>query len=199
MNDHDYQPDAELDALLDEALSPDRVPGGLPADLEARILAALPLHTLKAREQMQPAVADRPAVVGRIGFFSSATVRRFAAALLVVMGIGATIIGMNALQNASLEADKIKLAAEEAARQLAMARLTSDIEQASVTPGAARDLHNITFATAAMTDSSLDRSIDTLKRQTDRAALTAAVDGWSSIAQSLEAELDALEADGYQG
>lgn len=203
MNDHDFQPDAELDALLDEALSPDRVDGGVPADLEARILAALPLHTLKAPAQTQPAVAG-PAVIARIGFFSSQAVRRVAAAILVVTGIGIAIIGMGALRNASLEEDKIKqaLAAKEASQQLAMARLTSDIEQAPVTLNAARDLHNSTFATTAMTamtDSSLDRSIDTLKWRTDREALTAAVDSWSNVAQSLEAELDALDSDGYKG
>ena len=188
------QPDAKLDALLDEALSPDRVPGGIPADLDARIMAALPLHTLQAQEQ---------AVIGRVGFFSSLAVRRIAAALLVVMGIAATIIGFGALHQAALEADKAKqtLATKEATQQRMMEKLTSDIEQAPITLSAARELHNTTFAltTAAMTDSALDHSIDTLKSRTDHAALTAGVDSWSSVAQSLEAELDALEFDGFQG
>lgn len=192
MNDHDYQPDADLDALLDEALSPDQLPGGVPSGMNARILAALPLA------QLQSKAAAQPAVIGRIGFFSSIAVRRFAAALLVVMGIGAMILGLGALQNAKLTSDDEtrNIAVRDIAAQLAIAKLTSDIEQAPLTFAAARDLHNTTFST---TESTLDRSIDTLKARTDHASLTAAVDNWSSVAQSLEAELDALESDGNKG
>lgn len=194
MHDHDYQTDAKLDAMLDDLLSADRVDGGIPSGLDARIVAALPLHTLQGKRE----VKVEPAVIGRIGFFSSVAVRRFAAAVLVVMGIGAMILGLGALQNSKLASDlEIKrIAAEKAAQQLAMAKLTSDIEQAPLTFAAARELHNTTFST---TESSLDRSIDSLKSRTDHASLTAAVDSWSSVAQSLEAELDALEADGSQG
>lgn len=200
MQDHDYQPDAKLDAMLDDLLSADRVDGGIPSGLDARIVAALPLHTLQGKREVkvEPAVKVEHAVIGRIGFFSSVAVRRFAAAVLVVMGIGAMILGLGALQNSKLASDlEIKrIAAEKAAQQLAMAKLTSDIEQAPLTFAAARELHNTTFST---TESSLDRSIDSLKSRTDHASLTAAVDSWSSVAQSLEAELDALEADGSQG
>ena len=177
MQDPIYHPDPHLDALLDEALSPGSIPGGIPAGLESRILVAM--------KQNQPAQAT---VIARIGFFSSASFRRIAAAMLVAAGVGFAFMVASNIQRNSINA--LEIANQHAAK---LAELSLDVQQAPVTTVMA---HDNTFAFA---DSAIDRRIDTLKARANDAALTAAVDNWSTVAENLEAELDAMDAEPDQG
>lgn len=178
MQDPIFNPDPHLDALLDEALSPDSIPGGIPAGLESRILVAM--------KQNQP-TAERT-VIARIGFFSSASFKRIAAALLVTASVGFAFMVASNIQNNTNNA--IALANQKAAK---LAELNLDVQQAPVTTVMA---HDNTFALA---DTSIDHRIDTLKARANDAALTAAVDNWSSVAENLEAELDAMDAEPEKG
>jgi hypothetical protein len=70
-----FTPDPRLDALLDEALSPESVEGGLPAGLSDRIFAATSASLAPSR--------TRSGVLARIGF---PTLSAIAAAILLLVG-----------------------------------------------------------------------------------------------------------------
>lgn len=177
MQDPIYNPDPHLDALLDEALSPDSIPGGIPVGLESRILVAM--------KQNQPA---QRTVIARIGFFSSTSFKRIAAAVLVASGVGFAFMVASNIQNNTNNA--LEVANQNAVK---LAELSREIQAAPVTTVMAQD------NTFAFADTAIDHRIDTLKARANDAALTAAVDNWSTVAENLEAALDAMDAEPEKG
>jgi hypothetical protein len=79
---NNFTPDPALEALLDEALSVDSIPGGLPAGLSDRIFAATRAELAAGRA--------RPTVLGRIGMPWPLAV---AASVLLLVG-GALWLGV---------------------------------------------------------------------------------------------------------
>ena len=71
--------DPKLDALLDEALAPDALPGGIPAGLTDRIIA-----------RTGPIIARKQSVIARIGLLRIASM-----AALVLVGVTVALVVFN--------------------------------------------------------------------------------------------------------
>jgi hypothetical protein len=163
-NSFNFEDDAQLNALLNEALSPDTIPGGIPHGLDARILVALP----------QPVVAfhtqELAPVIARIGFFSSSTFRRIAAAVVVAAGVGVAVLSSGVF--------KPSTPTQPVARNKPV--INSEIEIALANPQA---------DALVMPAHAVDAKIDQLRH----AELANGVENWSAVANSLEAELQAMD------
>jgi len=174
MNDNlqHFQPDPELDALLDDALSANGVE--MPAGMTDRIVAAT----------MPLLAASRPAVVGRIDGYSTSFIMRIAAGLLVAASVGVAIIASNLRTDVTGDEAARLAAAEQSNKQATLlVALGTDLEAARVTGS----------DTFALADTSVDQTIDQLKARASE--IDAGVEQWSSVAESLESELNDMDSD----
>ena len=99
-NQHE-QADPQLEALLDEALSAESVPGGIPEGLAQRIIDKT-ADSLPTADAATPAAdagsADRhPGIIARIG---PARVRALAAAVVAAASIGLVLVSMLIVRDA---------------------------------------------------------------------------------------------------
>ena len=84
------QLDPQMEALLDEALSAESVPGGIPEDLADRIVEMTSDSLPGARRGAD--VADRrPGVIARIG---PARIRALAAAIVLAASVGVVLLSV---------------------------------------------------------------------------------------------------------
>jgi len=92
MNDQaNEQLDPQLEALLDEAMSAESLPGGVPDDLAQRIIARTSDSLPVPRTQVTAATAESAegAVIAKIG---PAWLRRAAAAIVLAASVGVVLV-----------------------------------------------------------------------------------------------------------
>lgn len=176
--DSTFVEDPHFDALLDEALSVDSIPGGLPDGLSDRVFAAtvsrlpsgagIPAHTEVERD-----------VVGRIGRIGFAGVLKRVAAVIVAAGaIAAVIIATQGpAPTPPTGGDPVAKAPTADAPLEEIIGAESEAEYAWDSE-----------------EMPLDVAIEELSMALDR-PLDGSADEWTQMRDSLEAELDAMGLD----
>lgn len=168
MSDADTELDPQFDALLDEAMSPFDVAGGVPADLSDRIVVATASHLPSVQQ------GDEGDVVGRIGPSNAPHVlvfRRIAAALILFAWLGAGFIAVSIVRDA--KSNVSTLAAVE--------QVIDHVGQSTPEAMAIEDDVN-----------PIDSALDQLEVDIEL-AVSSTTNSWEELAEEFEAELDLLD------
>lgn len=165
--------DPWLDALLDDALSADRIT--MPVGLTGRIIAATE-HQLPSRH----------GVLATIGSYSF--IARYAATFLLIASLGATFF---IVSNIGQQNRENELAQAQAAQQASLARL-QQVEEDVMRFAQNAPVGNDPLL---LVDAPVDQSIDQVKARLNSSEITSAVDTWDQMTESLEIELARLETE----
>lgn len=171
MSDADAELDPQFDALLDEAMSPFDVPGGVPADLSDRIVSATASHLPSVQHGDE---GDDRDVAGRIGQSDASRVlvlRRIAAALILFAWLGAGFIAVSIVRDA--KSNVSTLATVE--------QVIDHVGQSTPEAMAIEDDVN-----------PIDSALDQLEVDIEL-AVSSTTNSWQELAEEFEAELDLLD------
>ncbi len=155
--------DPNLDALLDEALSPDAIPGGIPAGLTDRILA-----------RTVPIIARKQSVIARIGVLRIASM-----AAMLLVGVTVALLMFNQPKNAARPGTEVAIVPPH--HTLAS---SADVTNLFISESVADAMLP---ASIVSVDGKITELDETLTRTTDAKA------NWDQLTSALEQALDDMD------
>ncbi len=169
MSPTDVETSPELDSLLDEALSPQAVTGGVPEGLADRVFTATVNQLPSAQREAESAV------IGRIESGSTTnrllTLRRIAAVLVLFAWVGAAYLIFTIVSDAKTNVQNLA-AVEDVLEHVARTTPESAVVAPEVEP--------------------IDTALDQLEVDIEL-AVSSTTTSWEELTAEFEAELDALD------